>query len=67
MLGWGPRSGKEECFPSMLKDVGPVHQTSKETKDGVAAHVCPGLAMGCTLDTGVLGHLFKMVDCLGRL
>lgn len=32
----------------MLKDMGSVRRTSKETKDGIAAHLCHGLAMGCT-------------------
>lgn len=67
MLGWGPSSVEEESFPSMLKGMTSIDRTSKETKDGRAAHLCHGLAMGCTPDTRMLEHLFKMVDCFGRL
>lgn len=62
MLGCGHSSVEKECFPSMLKDKGSIRRTSKETKDGTAAHLCHGLAMGCTPDTHVLEHLFKMVE-----
>lgn len=61
MLGWDHSSMEEGCFPSMLKDMGSIPRTSKETKDGTAAHPCHGLVIGCTPDTHALGYLFKMV------
>lgn len=57
MLGWDHSSVEEECFPSMLKDMGSIPRPSKETNDGTAAHLCHGLVIGCTLDTHALGYL----------